>query len=361
MDRARRAGGLEKDFDWRQEAVCADLSFCTGEFANSRQRGEWRMLKRRENRRRARLRLICYGLCFLAAGLAPGRLPADSPNETKTKRARLEDKLRALSKGSSAKDAERRGISELPLSQLTLAEGKKVEGILESLSVFRELPAFAFEVDPEVHRFFLDHPDVAVSIWRAMKISKFQMTELGPDLFAIADDEGTTGRIEVLHRDPHQLLLVCEGTVQSPILPGGIKARSLLHLQWDFVKSPDGQTWSRNRLRMYVAFPSQAVETAAKLVSPLANLIIDRNLREVCLFVHLMSTAMAHQPGWVEHIARKMEGVPPERPRELIQLTVRVFVDVRKRELAKRNAEDDISLEEIIQPLTRPKTATARK
>ena len=298
------------------------------------------MLKRQENRGCARFRFLCYGLCFLAAGLATGRLAAELPGQSQAKvKPRLEDKLRTLAKGSSAKETQLHGISELPIWQLTPAERKKVDAILESLSLFRELPTFALEVDPEVHEFFLDHPETAVSIWRAMKISKFQMTELGPGLYSAADEEGTTGRIEILHRDPHQMLVLCEGTVQSPLLPGGIQARTLLHLQSDFVKSPDGQTWSRNRLRMYVAFPSQAVEAAARLVSPLANMIIDRNLREVCLFVHLMSTAMARQPGWVEHIVRKMEGVPPERQRELIQLTARVFVDARKRELAKRKAE----------------------
>ncbi len=294
------------------------------------------MLNRQGNRGCARLRILCYGACFFAAGLAAGRLPAELPGSTKAKtKPRLEDKLRTLAKGSSSDETRQRGIAELPMHRLTPAQRKKVEPILESLSLFRELPTLAFETDPEVHRFFLDYPDAAVSIWRAMKISKFQMTESGRGLYTVADDEGTTGQIEILYRDRHQMLVACEGTVQSPLLPGGIKAQTLLHLQSDFVQSPDDRTWSRNRLRMYVAFPSPAVEAAAKLVSPLANMIIDRNLREVCLFVHLMSRAMAHNPGWVEHIARNMKGVTPVRRRDLIQLAARVFVDARKRRIGQ--------------------------
>jgi hypothetical protein len=109
---------------------------------------------------------------------------------------------------------------------------------------------------------------------------------------------------------------------------------------------------------MYVAFPSETVATAAQVVSPLGNLIIDRNLKEVCLFVGMMSAAMNHQPGWVEHITKQLEGVPKERQEELIQLTAKVFVAGRKKELAKQSNTEEVTVEDIIHPLTQAKKAT---
>ncbi len=156
----------------------------------------------------------------------------------------------------------------------------------------------------------------------------------------------------MLYRDRHHILVVCDGVVHSPILPGDIKANSLLHLQIGFCQKRKRIDLVAKPLRMYVAFPSQAIEAAAKVVSPLGNLIIDRNLREVCLFVGMMSTAMEHQPGWVEHVSHKLVGVPHERKNELIQLTARVFVAARKRELAKSKAEEQVTLEEVLRPLS---------
>jgi hypothetical protein len=307
--------------------------------------------------RGARFGIYCLcvglGLGVLAAFPTSAAPPEGSANKRKP---RLEDKLRTLSKGSSTKEAELQGLAALPLDKLTPADRQKAAGVLESLSLFRELPTLALQADPEVHQFFLDHPEVAVSIWRAMKISKFELTETEPGRYSAADNNGTQGQIELLYRDKHNVLLICDGVVNSPILPGDFEAKTLLHLQSDFVRSSDDLIWSRNRLRMYVSFSSPTVEAAAKVVSPLGNLIIDRNLREVCLFVGMMSVAMAHQPGWVEHMARKLDGISKERQEALIQVTAQVFVAARKRELAKRKAEEEVTLDDVLRPVTASKS-----
>jgi hypothetical protein len=303
---------------------------------------------------RSELTWLCLGLWLsvLAAQVACAAPPDGTPAKRKP---RLEDKLRFLSKGSSSSEAQEQGLAELPWDKLTPANREKAAAVLKSLSLFRELPTLALEVEPEVHQFFIDHPEVAVSIWRAMKISKFEMAEQQPGVYTATDNNGTSGQIEVLYRDAHHVLAICDGVVHSPLLPGDIRARTLLHLQVDFVKTKDDLVWSRNRLRMYVEFPSEAVETAAQVVAPLGNLIIDKNLKEVCLFVGMMSAAMTHQPGWVEHITKQLEDVPLERKEELIQLTAKVFVAERKRELAKRQSMENVTVEDIIRPLTKAK------
>lgn len=297
---------------------------------------------------------VGFGLSFLALQ----SLSAANPAKTSAEKPRLEDKLKTLSKGSSSEESQRRALAELPLDQLTPTHRALAQEVLTNLSLFRELPTLAVETDPAVHKFFLDCPEMAVGIWRAMKISKFHLTPQQPGIYTATDNEGTEGRVEVLYRDRHQMLVWCDGVAESPLLPMSIKARSLLHLQMDFIKTKEDVIWSRNRLRMFVAFPSDAIETAAKVVSPLGNLIIDRNLREVCLFVAMMSTAMVHQPGWVEYIARNASEVSKERQNELIELTAEVFVTARKRALERQHPDDKVTLEDIIRPLQKPKEAT---
>lgn len=297
-------------------------------------------------------RIVCWCLS-VAAALAIAGVPQTAPAETPAAKGKLnlEERITLLSKGSSTEASQTQGLAELPFDKLAPDQQAEALGVLNNLSLFRELPAVAFQVDPAVHEYFLDHPEMAVSIWRAMKISKFQLKQTEPRVYHATDNSGTEGQVKILYRDRHQILAICDGVVKSPILPGSISAKTLLHLQRDFVKSQDESVWSRNRLRMYVALPSQAVETAAKVVAPLGNMIIDRNLREVCLFVGMMSAAMVHQPGWVEHIARQLDDVPKHRQNELIELTAQVFVAARKRELAKRKGDEPITLEDIIRPI----------
>ena len=76
-----------------------------------------------------------------------------------------------------------------------------------------------------------------------------------------------------------------------------------------------------------MTFPSQTFDTVARIMSPLSNAIIDQNFREVSLFLHMMSTAMERQPGWVENVSSRLEGVWPERRTQLMEVTVDVFAD----------------------------------
>ena len=41
----------------------------------------------------------------------------------------------------------------------------------------------------------------------------------------------------------------------------------------------------------------------------------------------MMSTAMERQPGWVENVSSRLEGVGPERRTQLMEVTVDVFAD----------------------------------
>ncbi|MCA9067658.1 MAG: hypothetical protein KDA84_01960 [Planctomycetaceae bacterium] len=318
------------------------------------------MLQKILGRGSARSIRWCMSLGFGLSFLAMQSLSAAYPEKSaKSNKPRLEEKLKTLSKGSSSEETQRRALAELPLDKLSPVHRTQAQEVLNHLSLFRELPTLAVETTPEVHQFFLDHPEMAVAIWRAMKISKFHLKAEQPGIYNATDNEGTEGRVEVLYRDRHQMLVWCDGVAESPLLPMAIKAHSLLHLQMDFIKTKDDVIWSRNRLRMFVAFPSDAIETAAKVVSPLGNLIIDRNLREVCMFVAMMSTAMVHQPGWVEHIARNVDEVSKERKAELIQLTAEVFVTARKRALEKQNPDEKVTLEDIIRPLQDQKETNA--
>ena len=87
-----------------------------------------------------------------------------------------------------------------------------------------------------------------------------------------------------------------------------------------------------HRFDLFVSFPSQTVETIAKVISPISNRIADRNFEEVSLFVEMMNRGMALQPGWVEQVAQKLEGVSPNRPDELLELTAAIYVEANRRQ-----------------------------
>ena len=259
--------------------------------------------------------------------------------------------LRVLQKGNSGRAARQAGIEQLPLDNMTVANRKHADEILEHLSMFRELPILQFDVDPAVYLYFTQHPEVAVSIWRVLEISKFQMQQTNADEYLAETSDGTSGKIRVLYRGNNQQVILCRGVYKSPLLSKPLQADAMIHLKTQFLKAEDGRPQARHRARMYVSFPSKTVETAAKLISPVSNLIIDRNFQEISLFLNLMSMAMARRPGWVENIASKLEGLEKTRRKELLDLTKNVYISSRKRDARNLYRDSSVIIEDVLNPL----------
>ena len=256
------------------------------------------------------------------------RMQADAtPPQPARKRATIEERVKVVKRPSSSRAVRKAAVAALPLDRMSEPDRRRVLTIINGTSIFRELPTYRFEVDPRVYHFFMNSPDVAVGIWRVMKISELHMRQTGPDGFVTDDGAGTKGVLDVPYRGENEVVVLCDGIYKSSLLPSAIKANGALHVQVGFETGPDGKTYATHTARVFVSFPSQTVETAARIMSPVSNAIIDQNFREVSLFLHMMSRAMQRQPGWVEHVADRIEGVRPNRKTQLMDLTVDVFVD----------------------------------
>lgn len=277
---------------------------------------------------------IC-GLAFMSAASA-----ADPPGEVELKSTAGEVDLdtafqtlgvSTVRPGTSSSAVRKQAISELAISELPPESVAKVHVILNNLAMFRRLPTLSFEVDPDVYMYFLRNPDVAVSTWRAMEISKFQLKETEPRCFDADAGDGSVGKIEIVRQTPTETLIHCDGAFKSPLLPRPITARALMRLQTSFTKEADGRIIGSHSGDVFVEFPSQAVETAARVISPLSHSIADRNFKQITLFAHLMTQAMARHPGWIEQIGVKLDGVTPQQRLQFLEVSARSHVLARKR------------------------------
>jgi hypothetical protein len=257
--------------------------------------------------------------------------------------------LTIVQAGSSSGAMKRLAVSEMPLDVLTPEAKRKVESVLKAMSLYRRLPTISFEVDKNVYAYFLKHPDVAVSSWRAMGISRLTLDVVGPQCYRADAGDGSKGTIEVFLSTPDDTLIYCDGAFKSPLLPKPIIARSLMRLRTKFQRDAEGRIVAIHYGDVFVEFPSQTVETIAKIISPISHSIADKNFKQLTFFAHLMTLAMARQPGWVEAVARRMEGITDEQREEFLRLSATSYVAAKRRE-AIRNGEH-LSLEDVLRPL----------
>ncbi len=235
-----------------------------------------------------------------------------------------EIRVDTLEAGSSARDTKRKALQAVPLTQLPAAQRAVADSILQDISLFRRLPTIRCETDARIYTYFSDHPDVAVSIWRAMGVSGVKMAETGRGAFSCDAGDGTLGQVEVLYRTPASSLVSCKGTFTSPLLPKPIKGAALMHVQVQTQREPSGKTYIIHKADLFVSFPSTAVDAVARTISPVCNKMMDRNFEEISLFVRMMDEASRRRPEWIYDIAPKLEGVAKERPTELVDLTRQV-------------------------------------
>ena len=259
-------------------------------------------------------------------------------------------------RGNSSSAVRKAALAGLPLDKLTPENRALANNVLDSVSYFRRLPTVAFDVDPAVYMYFVSHPDVAVSVWRAMKISKLEMWQTGHDSYEADAGDGTIGTLEVLYRSPEKNLVLCDGLFKSPLLSKPIKARSLLLLQTSFFKEPNGEVYATHRADLFVSFPSQTIEAVSKVLSPITATLTDRTFTEISLFLKMFSMAMVRRPDWVEQIVNKMEGIPDMRRQQVLTLTAKVYTTAQKQALADiGKAIDNVQ----VAPGAAPRTGTA--
>ncbi len=287
-----------------------------------------------------------FAVVLLALSMPGDALSADSRSAEE-----LLSRIQVTAEGTSSKNDRDEAIRQIPFKSLTVEQQQEVRGIVNSSDLFRRLPTLTFEVDPGVYRYFIHHPDVVVSIWRALNVSNYQMKQTGAKDYEADSGDGTLGVLEVLHRDDNHQVILCDGEMRSPVLKRRVRSKVVLHLVNVYSTDRSGRTFVTHRLDMFVAIPNQGFGAAAKLTKPFSNVIIDRNFKEVSLFVQMMSLAMRHQPDWVEELTGKMDGILAVRKKELIDLTARVFVAHQERQQSNASEVSQEEQKVASQPL----------
>lgn len=270
-------------------------------------------------------------------------IPIQQTTEQKTG---IPIEVKTLADGTSSRKTRYEAVNQFPFGLMTPESQAIARQIQGNLTLYRRLPLIQFDVDRRTYEYFTEHPDVAVSIWREMEISRVTMAEKSPMLYETDTQDGTRGIVEVLLRSPEHYIVVCRGEFKNPALKTPIKAVAMMHLQPVFSESG----LLTHQLDMYVSLPSDAIAFIAKMISPISNRIADRNFEEISLFVRMMSVAMQRQPGWVESLAEGLDGISDSSREKLLQTTAEVYVDAVKAERL-RMGEVNVSVEDILPPI----------
>jgi hypothetical protein len=225
-----------------------------------------------------------------------------------------------LAPGDSSSAAQRRASESLPVNRMKGPARNRAVSAVRQCNQFRHLPELQYSADPAMYRYLIQHPDVAVSTWRVMGISKFEMWQTGRERYEAKAVDGSEGVTDVLYRDHQQCVFICNGSYQNPLLPKSLDAGALVWIRWNFQPMSDGTYQVTQKADAFIVFESQGLSTFAKVLTPVTNTMMDRNLFEVSLYAGLMSRAVRDEPEWVIDVAQQLDGVLPQRRTEMMNI-----------------------------------------
>jgi hypothetical protein len=225
--------------------------------------------------------------------------------------------IRIVSVGESSAELQKKAASQMPLNLMTTDKRQRAQKLLQSCNQYRKLPTLQYSIDEPIYRYLLQHPDVAVSTWRVMGISRFEMLQTGPLEYEAHAIDGSEGIADILYQDAAQTIFVCEGNYHNVLLPKPIEASALIWFRAHYAPGADGTHVVSQRADVFVRFPSTSISTLAKMLTPVTNTMMDRNVLEISLYASMMSRAVRDEPEWVVQVAQQLEGVMPQRRVEL--------------------------------------------
>ena len=277
------------------------------------------------------MRSAVMGIVAIVFAVASSSCSADQLKELAEKAG-----IRILADGESSAGAEDQARSTMPLEAMTQENRQRAQQIIKERSQFRRLPSLQYTIDAPMFRYLLKHPDVAVSTWRVMGISRFEMWQTGDMEYEAQAIDGSEGIADILYQDDNQMVFVCQGRYHNPLLPRPMEAAALIWFRTVYVPNAEGTHVVTQKADVFVRFPSSSVSAIAKVLTPVLHSLMDRNLFEISLYGSMMCRAVRDEPEWVVQVAQQMEGVLPQRKGELIEVA-------RKPRNVNRNRKSGVS------------------
>lgn len=277
---------------------------------------DWGDSMRRWNLRGIMLKLYLLLAIIASDGVFPRFVHGGSQLEELAIRAGF----RILAQGDSSGEAQKQAAANIPIRAMTLQNRTRALQVIEKCNQFRKLPELQYSVDSSIYQYLLQHPDVAVSTWRVMGISKFEMWQTGQHEFEAQAADGSEGLADILYQDGNQCIFICDGRYHNPLLPKPLEAVALIWFRNSFLPAADGTHVVSQKADVFVSFSSIGLSAVAKVLTPVTNSLMDRNLYEVSLYASLMSRAVRDEPEWIIQVAQQMDGVLPQRSSELINI-----------------------------------------
>lgn len=219
----------------------------------------------------------------------------------------------------------RRPEERIPVARLSAAVQETVERATRAATIQRSLPPASVTCDAAFLDFALSRPDVMVDLWRALGISRLSLDPVAPGQWRLADGYGTTGTVQLLHRERTatggMCIFIAHGGYTGSLSPRDLTGSCLVVVRYDAIgPDRDGRERQGVAIDAYLDVDGLGLEIVTRTLQPLIMRSAAANMREICLFVSQLTAAAARNPVAMARLGERMERTPPQDRRAFAAL-----------------------------------------
>jgi hypothetical protein len=206
----------------------------------------------------------------------------------------------------------------VPLDELPAEVRGRVRAVVERPTLQTRGPAETFVCQPPLYHWLLDHPDLAVRLWRCLGAKCTDIRAEGPDRFGWGDGQGSAVHWTTVLRKPGQRVWYAEGSVKpGPLLPAvPVRAVVVLHLREG--RDAEGHTTLRHQVELTLHTDSHAAALAARLMGASAPRVAEQYVAQIEMFFAALAWYLDQYPKQAEMLFAQLQR-PPSTDRPLLR------------------------------------------
>lgn len=197
----------------------------------------------------------------------------------------------------------------IPYGSLREDVARRIHNVVSRPTIYRRLPACTVDCDAEMFTFLVRNPDVVTATWEQMGITELSLRRSGPYTFQSQDGMGTTCNFQLVCGSPQLHVYYGSGYYEGNLWKHRITGRSVMLLRTFPRDAAHGASSMAGTLDVFVVLDNEAVDLAAKTVSPLFVKAADENFITTAAFLGQMSRAAAHRPERMHLLASQLTGI----------------------------------------------------
>lgn len=212
---------------------------------------------------------------------------------------------------ATSKEKKQQAINRIPTAEINPAWRGRVLEVASRAALFQQMSSQMFECEPEFYRFLVEHPEVVVSMWQSLGITKLKLQVLGPQKYRLDDGAGTTAVVEYLYSSPTQHVVYSEGSYSGPMMFRPVQGRVLAVLTANYLRETTGTPYVSAQMDLFIQVDRAGVELITKALHPLLGGMAETNYQQTMAFVGSVYRTAVVRPQSLQRLASQLTQLDP--------------------------------------------------